>query len=158
MMRARARGWILVAAVAASACGGDGESYEITISPVEVTRTPPDSFTLQVVTRFANTPPIYLTTVEVAAEPTAIVSSVSSSKVEFDADATQTSFDPGPPPSYSFKPRDSAEGYSVQRLELNCLTTGETTLSFDATWRGGEPDDPHPTVVTRHGQVQVICN
>ncbi len=147
-----------MAALSANACGGDDASYELTVSPAEVTKTTPDGFTLQVLTRFSGTPPIYLTTVEVSAEPSAVVTALGQSDVVFDEDATQPSFDVGPPPSYSFEPRTPAEGYSIQRLDFNCLTTGETTLSFEATWRGGEPEDPSPTVETRHAEVSVTCN
>lgn len=158
MTRAWLWGWTLVAAIAANACGGDGATYELTLTPIEVSVSPPDGFTIRALTRFEGTPPIYLTTVVVTAEPSAVVTNLGSSSVTFDDEATQTSFDPGPPPSYSFKPRDPNQGYSIQTLDFNCLTTSEALLSFDATWRGGEPNDPDPTIVNRHSEVQVICN
>jgi len=158
MRRTWLSGWFLLAAWAASACGGDDATYELTLTPTDVSLSPPDGFTIRALTRFSGTPPIYLTQVVVTAEPSAIVTTLSSSNITFDDDATQTSFDPGPPPSYTFKPLDPDQGYSIQTIDFNCLSSGSAVLAFDATWTGGEPEDPSPTVVDRHGEVQVTCN
>jgi hypothetical protein len=143
--------------VSAWACS-DESSYDLVLTPEAASLGVIDSLTVDVTTDFTSDEPIYTTTVAVAVEPAAIVSNLSSSDVVFADTDANTSFDSGPPPSYSFRPADIYGGATTQHLSFRCLAAGEATLSFAVTWIGGDPNDDQLTIENDAGIVRVICN
>ena len=142
---------------AASACS-DESRYDLALTPEAASIGVIDSLTVEVTTDFVSDEPIFTTTVSVSDEPAAIVSVLSRNDVVFAAGDANTSFDAGPPPSYSFRPGDIYGGTTTQRLSFRCLAAGETTISFAVTWIGGDPDDAELTIEKDAGTVLVICN
>jgi len=150
--------WGLTAALLLASGCSDSDKYELALTPAEVSIGVAETFTIRVLTRLQNVTPVFLTEVVVSTEQAGIVSTLLSTDVAFDDEALAAMYDPGPPPFYSFKPRNPSDSYSIQTLKFRCLSTGQATIELAATWTGGDPEDEEVTVKTAEEILPVTCN